>query len=103
MQPDDIWERILNDVTYKGRHFGWPWGPDTRTLFLNHDILIEVGLDPEEPIGDWEAFHNASSKIHTLEGENIYPPGLCAKLGQRRYHCRLDDSLLAARHGSHQR
>ena len=81
MQPDDIWERILNDVTYKGRHFGWPWGPDTRTLFLNHDILIEVGLDPEEPIGDWEAFHNASSKIHTLEGENISRLGFVPNWG----------------------
>ena len=71
MQPDDIWDRILNDVTYKGRHFGWPWGPDTRTLFLNHDVLIEVGIDPEANLGNWDDFHSASNKIFKQEGENI--------------------------------
>ena len=81
MQPDDIWDRILNDVTYKGRHFGWPWGPDTRTLFLNHDVLIDVGLDPEADIGDWDDFHSASNKMFTQEGDNITRLGFVPNWG----------------------
>ncbi|MDE2931695.1 MAG: extracellular solute-binding protein [Chloroflexota bacterium] len=81
MQPDDVWDRILNDVTYKGRHFGWPWGPDTRTLFLNHDVLIEVGIDPEAPIGDWEDFHSVSNKVLRREGDKITRMGFVPNWG----------------------
>lgn len=67
----DMWERILNDVTYRGHHFGLPWSADVRTLFYNDDALVEVGLDPESPPTSWDEFHEAINLTFKKDGANI--------------------------------
>jgi len=71
MDPKDVWERILNDVTYKGRYFGWPWAPDSTTLFLNNDALLEVGLDPAKPPATWDDMQSAVNKLFKKSGAEI--------------------------------
>ena len=67
----DMWERILNDVTYHGHYFGLPWSADVRTLFYNNDALLEVGLDPERPPTSWDEFHEAINKTFKKEAGSI--------------------------------
>ena len=71
INTSDMWERILNDVTYHGHYFGLPWSADVRTLFYNNDALLEVGLDPERPPTSWDEFHDAINKTFKKDGGSI--------------------------------
>ena len=52
---EDIWPKLIEDVTYQGQVFGVPHYTDVRAFYWNKAIFTEVGLDPETPPPTWTA------------------------------------------------
>ncbi len=66
-----FWEYPQADVTYKGKIWGIPYGPDTRVLYYNKDHFTEVGLDPEKPPTTWDELWEYAHKLDKGSGANL--------------------------------
>jgi len=54
VKKERFYERLLNDVTWRGEMWALPRWTDCRVFWWNKDIYSEKGLDPEKPPTTWE-------------------------------------------------
>jgi multiple sugar transport system substrate-binding protein len=63
VKKEDVWPTLLNDVTYKGKVYGVPYGPDLRVLYMSADRYRAAGLDIAKPPRTWDEFQEAIGKV----------------------------------------
>lgn len=70
VQPEDLAKYRnfpgMNSAEYMGKYYGYPWLLGTRAMFYNVDLLMKVGLDPDDPAKTWSELLNAVKKISAL-------------------------------------
>jgi multiple sugar transport system substrate-binding protein len=49
----DIWEKLINDVTYKDTIYAVPHYTDVRAFYWNKSLYTTAGLDPEVVVPTW--------------------------------------------------
>lgn len=62
LKKEDLWPKLLEDVSYQGQVYGIPHYTDVRAFYWNKGIFAEVGLDPEAPPTTWTALQEAIPK-----------------------------------------
>ncbi len=68
---EDFWPKLREDVTWKGKVYAVPLHCDGRALHWNKEHFIEIGLDPEEPVGTWDELESAASRLYKTSGEAV--------------------------------
>lgn len=67
-RPDAFWPRLQFDITYRGKVWGIPHGPDVGLVYYNKGAFREVGLDPEKPPATWDAAVTAIQRLMKRDG-----------------------------------
>lgn len=78
---EDFWPKLREDVTWKGKVYAVPLHTDGRAFHWNHEHFIEIGLDPEEPIGTWDELESAITRLHKTSGDVVERIGFTPTFG----------------------
>ena len=49
---------FLEECSYVGKLWSFPFNKSVRTLFYNRDLFSELGLDPDRPPTDWDQWRD---------------------------------------------
>jgi multiple sugar transport system substrate-binding protein len=63
----DLWPTHVRDMTYKGKQYGMPFGPDVRVMYLHTDTLASVGLNSAKPAQTWDELDEHIKRIYREE------------------------------------
>lgn len=69
-QLDTIPQALRDAVTVDGNLYALPWVPGPVQPHFNRNLMIEAGLDPENPPQTWPEFKDAIMKICALPDKN---------------------------------
>jgi multiple sugar transport system substrate-binding protein len=70
-----IWPKLWDAVTYKGKRYGIPWYTDCRLLMYNYDLFENAGLDPKKPPTTWDELRDDAIKMTDVKN-GIYGYGV---------------------------
>jgi multiple sugar transport system substrate-binding protein len=74
-KPTAFWPRLQHDITYKGKVWAVPHGPDIGLLYLNKNIFRESGLDPAKPPTTWDDAATAIQRLSKRSGTTLERAG----------------------------
>lgn len=63
VHAEDIWPKLINDVSWNGQIYGVPHYTDVRAFYWNKSIFSEVGLDAETVPPTWMALKDYIPQI----------------------------------------
>lgn len=68
VKQSDLWPTHVYDLTYKGKQYGMPFGPDVRVLYAGTSVLQAAGLSSARPAQTWEEMEEHIRRIYKSEG-----------------------------------
>ncbi|MBI3973228.1 MAG: extracellular solute-binding protein [Chloroflexi bacterium] len=66
----DLWPTHVRDLTYKGKPYGMPFGPDVRVLYAGTEVLRSAGLDAAQPARTWDELEEHTRRVYRDEAAN---------------------------------
>ena len=73
---DDFFDSMYDLLVYDGKHYGVPWGGASFGFQYNRDLMIQAGLDPNNPPKTFVEFQNAVRKARKALPESVVIMGL---------------------------
>jgi ABC-type glycerol-3-phosphate transport system substrate-binding protein len=64
----DLWPTHVYDMTYKGKQYGMPFGPDVRVLYAGTSVLQAAGLSSSQPAQSWEEMEEHIRRLYKEDG-----------------------------------
>ena len=80
-KPTAFWPRLQHDITYKGKVWAVPHGPDIGLLYVNKNLFREAGLDPAKPPTTWDAAAAAIPRLMKRSGGTLERVGWAPQKG----------------------
>lgn len=67
-----FYESAVTEATYDGKLFGVPQFMDVRALYVNHDALAEIGVDPATlDTSNWDQLSEYGAKLVKRTGDKV--------------------------------
>lgn len=70
-KPTAFWPRLQHDITYRGKVWAVPHGPDVGLLYYNRNMFRDAGLDPAKPPTTWDAAVTAAQRLFKRSGSTV--------------------------------
>ncbi len=67
IRQSDLWPTHVNDVTYRGKQYAMPFGPDVRVMYAGTSVLRSVGLDSAKPARTWDELEDHVKRLYKAE------------------------------------
>ncbi|MGH2354951.1 MAG: extracellular solute-binding protein [Chloroflexota bacterium] len=64
VKQSDLWPALVSDMTYKGKQYGMPFGPDVRVMYANTDVLQSAGINPQRPAQSWDELEDHVKRLY---------------------------------------
>ncbi|MGH2350835.1 MAG: extracellular solute-binding protein, partial [Chloroflexota bacterium] len=80
-KPAAFWPRLQHDITYRGKVWAVPHGPDIGLLYFNKNIFNESGLDPAKPPTTWDEAMSAIQRLTKRSGDKVERVGWAPQRG----------------------
>jgi ABC-type glycerol-3-phosphate transport system substrate-binding protein len=64
----DLWPAHVVDVSYKGKQYAMPFGPDVRVMYAGTAVLRAAGLDSAKPAQTWDELEAHVRRLYKAEG-----------------------------------
>jgi multiple sugar transport system substrate-binding protein len=68
VKASDLWPAHVTDMTYKGKQYAMPFGPDVRVLYAGTSLLQAAGLSSTRPAQTWEEMEEHVRRLYRAEG-----------------------------------
>lgn len=68
VKQSDLWPTHVNDVSYKGKQYAMPFGPDVRVMYASTSVLRSVGLDSAKPAQSWDELEEHIRRVFKADG-----------------------------------
>lgn len=77
----DVYPEVLAVDTYEDTLFGLPVSTNNLQLFINRDLFVAAGLDPDAPPADWDELRELAADC-TNPDDNVYGLELFTEPGE---------------------
>jgi ABC-type glycerol-3-phosphate transport system substrate-binding protein len=64
VKPADLWPALVRDMTYKGKQYGMPFGPDVRVMYANTSVMEGAGLPAARPAQTWDELEEHIRRVY---------------------------------------